>query len=147
MPDRVFFDTNVVLYLLSKNENKANAVESLLSSGGVVSVQVLNELINVTRRKLAMPWPDINELVESIARICTVNPLTIETHRQGRWLAERYQFNPYDAMIIASALQTECHLVYSEDMHDGLVVEEKLTITNPFKWPAPTPATPPGPPR
>jgi predicted nucleic acid-binding protein len=106
--------------MLSKDENKANTVESLLSSGGVISVQVLNELVNVTRRKLAMDWPDINELVESVARICTVNPLTIETHHKGRWLAERYQLSTYDAMIVASALQTDCRLLYSEDMHNGM---------------------------
>jgi predicted nucleic acid-binding protein len=133
MPDSVFFDTNVVLYLLSKDENKANTVESLLSSGGVISVQVLNELVNVTRRKLAMDWPDINELVESVARICTVNPLTIETHHKGRLLAERYQLSTYDAMIVASALETNCRLLYSEDMHNELVIENMLTIRNPFK--------------
>ena len=52
---RVFLDTNVLLYLLSADEAKANTAEALLAQGGLVSVQVLNEAASVCLRKLKLP--------------------------------------------------------------------------------------------
>jgi predicted nucleic acid-binding protein len=48
-------------------------------------------------------------------------------------LGERYGFSVYDAMIVAAALREGCTTLYSEDMHDGLLVEDQLRIVNPFK--------------
>jgi predicted nucleic acid-binding protein len=66
----VFFDTNVVLYLLSADEHKANAAEALLAQGGMVSVQVLNEAASVCRRKLKLPWPEVHELLDAVKACC-----------------------------------------------------------------------------
>ena len=52
-----FFDTNVLLYLLSGDQAKANAAETLVASGGIVSVQVLNEFASVATRKLHILIP------------------------------------------------------------------------------------------
>ena len=64
--------------------------------------------------------------------MCTVEDLTVQTHQVGRALAERYQFSVYDAMIVAAALLSGCTTLWSEDMHDGLLVEDQLRIVNPF---------------
>lgn len=129
---KTFFDTNVLLYLLSADTQKADRAESVVKNGGIVSVQVLNELANVMRRKLAMPWQEVTEVLQLIRALCQIEPLTAAIHDRGLQLAERYQLSVYDAMIVAAALVAGCELLYSEDMHDGLLVDEQLRICNPF---------------
>ncbi len=128
-----FIDTNVLIYLLSEDSVKADCAEAVLQEGGIISVQVLNELTNVARRKLAMSWPEIEEMLELVTSVCPVNPLTIETHERGRLVAERYGFGVYDAMIIASALLDGCEILYSEDMQNGMLIDQQVRILNPFK--------------
>jgi predicted nucleic acid-binding protein len=127
-----FVDTNVLLYLLSSDAGKADRTEALLRAGVVISVQVLNEITNVARRKLAMSWSQIEEIITSIRALCPPEPLTIATHECGRMISQRYGLSVYDAMIAASALLCECKILYSEDMHDGLIIEKELRICNPF---------------
>lgn len=127
-----FFDSNVVLYLLSADTAKADAAETLLMTGGVVSVQVLNETTHVMRRKLVMPWHAIETVQEAVRAQCRVEPLTLETHDLGRRIAERYGLSVYDALIVAAALLAGCNVLYSEDMQHGLVIEQHLRIVNPF---------------
>ena len=129
---RAFIDTNVLLYLLSTDADKADRAEAILQTGGLISVQVLNEMANVALRKLAMPWEEINELLSLIRAVCHVEPLTVETHDKGRHVAERYKLSVYDAMIAASALLGECEILYSEDMQHGLLIDGQLRIRNPF---------------
>ena len=73
-----FFDTNVLLYLLSKDAAKADRAEALLATGGIVSVQVLNEFASVATRKLAMTIPEIREILSTIRAVCVVRSLDIE---------------------------------------------------------------------
>jgi len=127
-----FIDTNVLLYLLSADSAKADRAEELVGSGALISVQVLNELTNVARRKLAMRWEEIDELAQAIRASCPVESLTVETHDTGRRLAERYGLSVYDAMIAASALLANCRTLFSEDMQHGLLIDRKLRICNPF---------------
>lgn len=132
MTERSFFDTNTLVYFADADESKAARVEALLLEGGCVSVQVLNELTLVCRRKLGMTWAEVDEVITVVRDACQVMPLTETTFDLGRHLAERYQFSVYDAMIVASALLAEADTLYSEDMHDGLCVEDRLKIRNPF---------------
>lgn len=133
MSDSPFFDSNVLLYLTSADEDKANCAEVLLASGGTISVQVLNEMSNVAIRKHGMTWSQVGILLEPIRAMCRIEPLTEATYDLGRSLAVRYQLSVYDAMIVASALLAEADTLYSEDMHDGLLVEDRLRIRNPFQ--------------
>ena len=126
-----FFDTNVLLYLLSKDAAKADRAEALLASGGVVSVQVLNEFASVASRKLAMTIPDIREILSTIRAVCIVKPLDIETHELGLDMAERLRFSIYDALIVAAAVRAGCAILYTEDLQQGQMIE-KLQIRNPF---------------
>ncbi|MGD8844474.1 MAG: PIN domain-containing protein [Desulfobacteraceae bacterium] len=133
MPEtKAFIDTNVFLYLLSSDIEKADQAESVLQSGGIISVQVLNELVNVARRQLALPWEEINEFLYLIRSLCLTEPLTLETHSKGVYIAERYGFSVYDAMIVAAALVAGCQVLYSEDMQDGQQIDYQLQISNPF---------------
>jgi predicted nucleic acid-binding protein len=131
--DKPFFDTNVLLYLLSDDDAKADKAEELLGAGGVVSVQVLNEFTSVATRKLSMPIADVREVLNTVRAICRVDPLTVEIHDRGLELAERYRFSLYDSMIVASALHGECSTLYSEDLQSGQRIDDQLTIINPFE--------------
>ncbi len=131
-PEEVFIDSNVLLYLLSENPDKAEQAEAIVQSGGRISVQVLNEIVNVARRKLSMPWEEINELLSLIRYFCSVEPLTVETQERGIRIAGQYKLSTYDAMIVAAALIAGCKILYSEDMKNGLLVDNQLRIRNPF---------------
>jgi len=127
-----FFDTNVVLYLLSGDSTKADRAEELLAIGGTISVQVLNEFVAVASRKLRMSWTEIREVLAQIRAVCVVEPVTIETHDRALRIAERYGISIYDALIVSAALLANCNTLHSEDMQDGQVIERQLTIRNPF---------------
>ncbi len=128
-----FFDSNVLLYLASDQPERARRVRGLLKIGGHVSVQVLNEMASVSRRKFKMDWRDVSDLLAEIKGTLEIHPLTIETHQSGLRLAERYGFSVYDSFIVAAALHAECDTLWSEDMQDGQLIESRLRIVNPFK--------------
>jgi predicted nucleic acid-binding protein len=128
-----FFDTNVLVYLASGDAKKADRAEAAIAAGGAVSVQVLNELANVARKKMQMSWVDTRTLLTLLRGLLTVHPLTVETHETGLRLAERYGLSIYDAMIAASALHAGCDTLWSEDMQHDMVVDEGLRIVNPFR--------------
>ena len=128
-----FFDTNVVLHLLSADTAKADRAEELLALGGTISVQVLNEFVAVASRKLRMPLIEIREVLTQIRAVCAVASVTIETHERALRVAERYGLSIYDALIVPSALLAGCKTLHSEDLQDGQVIERQLTIRNPFQ--------------
>jgi len=127
-----FLDSNVLLYLLSEDGGKADKVESLLKAGPVISVQVLNEVTHVCRRKLQMEWSEIEEFLALVRRFCKVVPLTEAAHDRARLIAEHSKLSFYDASIVASAVLGGCNTLYSEDMNNGQVLENSLTLRNPF---------------
>lgn len=132
MSAKVFYDTNILVYLLAGDAAKADKAEQLLAQRGMISVQVLNEFASVAKRKLGLSWAEIAEILGQIRVICPVAHLTPETHERALQLAERYQLSIYDANIIAAALIGKCKTLYSEDMQHGQVIEQQLTICNPF---------------
>lgn len=126
-----FFDTNVLLYLLSADDPKADIATEVLGRGGVISVQVLNEFALVARRKHAIDWGELEMLLEGFRTILAVESLTSESQARAMQIARRYQLRIYDANILAAAEQAGCSILYSEDMQDGQVIGG-LTIRNPF---------------
>ncbi|HET9406982.1 MAG TPA: PIN domain-containing protein [Candidatus Sulfotelmatobacter sp.] len=134
MPASVFFDTNVLIYAISDAEPKAARAEALLASGGVVSVQVLNEFTSVARRKLQMQWPEITQALNDFLVLCPEPmPILLSTHEVALKIAQKYGFGVFDALVVASAIQAKCETLYSEDLQDGQVLENALTVRNPFK--------------
>ena len=127
-----FFDSNILVYIASSDAAKADRAEAVVAAGGAISVQVLNEIANVARRKMQMSWDQTHALLNMLRDLLTVHPLTIETHQTGLGLAERYGLSTYDAMIAASAIHAGCDRLWSEDMQHGLTLDEGLRIINPF---------------
>jgi predicted nucleic acid-binding protein len=133
MPDKAFFDTNVLIYAAIGEDWRSARAEEFLYAGGTISVQVLNEFVSVARRKLQTPWTDVKAALRWI-RILLPDPisLTISAHEDAIRIAEHYGFQIYDALVVASALEADCDVLYSEDFQDGQVIEGKLMIRNPF---------------
>jgi predicted nucleic acid-binding protein len=132
MSGRAFLDTNVLVYSLGAKDPRGHRVEQLLSEGGVVSVQVLNEFTDVARRKIRMSWQEVKEAL-GVIQVCCPGPvpITMETHEHALIIAEMNHIRIYNALILACALRTKCTTLYSEDLRDGQVIEQ-LTIRNPF---------------
>ena len=114
-----FWDTNVFVYAFVAGAKQQTA-RSALMSGGVISVQVLNEFVNVMSRKMRQSWEDVERFLSVIhIRFPTAMPLTIETHAVGRALARDHSIAFYDALIVAAAIEAGCDRLYSEDLQHG----------------------------
>ena len=128
-----FFDSNVLVYAFT-SDPRADQAQRLLARGCKVSVQGLNEFANVARRKLRITWTEVGEALAAIRTLCrAVLPIDIETHTDALRLAERYRYTIFDALVVAAALRADCGVLWSEDMQDGLVVDRRLRIVNPFR--------------
>ena len=133
MSGRTFFDTNVLIYSLAAKDPRGRRAEQLLSEGGVVSVQVLNEFSDVARRKIHMSWDDVRQALRVIQVFCPdPTPITMDSHEHALVIAEGHDIRIYDALILASALGSNCTTLYTEDLQDGQVIDGRLTIRNPF---------------
>ena len=128
-----FFDTSVLIYLLSEDPEKPDRVEELLAENGLISVQVLNEFTTVSRRKFGLSSLECREILGTVRAVCETHPLTVESHDLGVEISERYGFSVYDSMIVASALLAGCRTLYSEDLQHRQVIDGNLTVINPFR--------------
>lgn len=128
-----FIDSNVLLYLLDADAEKAKRAEAVLFDGGVVSAHVLGEVTNVLRgKRWQRPWSDVHTVLKAVRANTVVLPVTDMTHARGVAYAERYQLQFFDALHIASAVLANCQTLWTEDMHAGLKIDG-LTIRNPFR--------------
>jgi predicted nucleic acid-binding protein len=135
MQDKVFVDTNLWIYLHTTDTPKKRAVEALLKKqfeNVVISAQVLNECFNTLTRKHIASVSDAQNIVNNIAENYTVIPLTKNITGSAMDIFMHYRFSFYDCLIIAAALSSDCRIVYSEDMQHEQLIENRLTIINPF---------------
>ena len=129
---KVFFDTNVFVYLFVGDPIKADIAEALIQHGGIISVQVLNEFISVTRGKYRFSWDKVEESLTAIRDECDVIPLDLAIHQQALELCQETNLSIYDGLIVAAALTAGCDTLYSEDMNHGQRIGS-LKIINPFR--------------
>ncbi|MFZ0799559.1 MAG: PIN domain-containing protein [Terriglobales bacterium] len=132
--DKDFFDTNVLIYAVAKNDPRASKAEALLASGGMVGVQSLNEFVSVARRKLGMSWKEVKDFLDILCILCP-NPVSIslDTHKAAVAIAEKYGYSIYDALVASAALEAGCKTLYSEDLQHGQIINRQLTVRNPFR--------------
>ena len=133
MNGKAFLDTNIILYAFTSNDPRREKALALLAAGGIISMQVLNEFVNVSRHKVHRGWAEIEEALGSVkALLDPPYPLTTELHDAGIVIARDHGYHFYDSLIIAAALQAGCSILYSEDFHHGQTIEQ-LRIQNPFR--------------
>lgn len=133
MSDRIFVDTNVWIYLNDiETSIKKQKVLSLLEVYPITSPQVIFECINVCLRKFKLSRKNSFLFAQELLSVCELITEDAKVVNDAIRLSNAYQFQPFDAKIIATALAGNCNILYSEDMQHGLVVEETVTIINPF---------------
>lgn len=139
MSARFFLDTNVLVYTFDPREpvKQARAIELVteaLQGHGIISFQVVQEFLNVASRKFVQPLSaaDSRDYLDDVLEpLCEVFP-TMDLYRRAVDLMERWQYGLYDSLVVAAAIEGGCRTLYTEDLHDGQVIEG-LTIVNPFK--------------
>ena len=132
MPAKPFFDTNVIVYAFSSDDSRSEKAYALMQAGGVISIQVLGELVNVWRRKQGRDWVEIQEGLGVVkALLGPPAPLTLDDHDLAVAIARDYGFSIYDSMIVAVALRSGCTTLYTEDLQHRQTVEG-VTVRNPF---------------
>ena len=129
---RIFIDSNVLVYLVDKDISKKEIVISLTTTKCLISTQVVAENMNVCLKKLNLPYSEsvkhANELLDKYI-IKLIQPSTFKIAFN---VLEKYKFSFWDSMIIASALENDCGILYSEDLQHNQLIEGKLRIINPF---------------
>lgn len=127
-----FLDTNILIYTVSNVTPKKTVAVDLICPRAVISTQIITESINVMRRKLGYEYPQILAIIRTFMGQMTLRIITRATIRSAINIAERYGYSYYDSQVIASALEHDCPLLYSEDLQHEQVIEGSLKLVNPF---------------
>ena len=133
MNDKIFIDTNILLYLYDKDMAKKQIAKDIFKSKYTISTQVLNEFSNISLKKFKLSIEDVTTSLSVIIDNTKVVVFTQHSILKALEIKNRYSFGYYDSLILATAIENNCNILYSEDMHNGQIIEDKLTIINPFK--------------
>jgi len=133
MNDKFFLDSNVCIYAFDIDTGKkAKALDLIIGNKATISTQVLMETANVATKKLKFKQEKIQSSVTYITMFCELHIIEFSTIQLAFKINQKYHYSLYDALIIASALESNCTVLYSEDMQHRHVIEKRLTIVNPF---------------
>ena len=134
MKDKIFIDTNILLYAYSTEKNKQEIAQSIINTNNniYISKQVINETINILIKKFKLNIKDIINVVKELEKEFIILDFDIQIQLNALKLKQNYNLQFYDALIVSTALKNSCTILYSEDMQDKLVIEKKLKIINPF---------------
>jgi len=137
MRGRIFIDTNILVYSLLENDSQkhnqtVNLMEILKGNFIFLSTQVLNELY-VSLQKHDIDESEMENKIKKIMNIYNISVINITTIKLCWKIKKKYAYSYWDSLIIASALESNCSIIYTEDMQDGQILENRLKITNPFK--------------
>ena len=133
--DRAFIDTNVFIYIQRTDEpDKTKISERTIDYFDcIVSTQVLNETCNVLTKKYQSPKYEVKRVLHSIQESCTIVTITYDYPAKALDYHSKYSISYYDALMIVAALEADCKYLISEDMQDGLIIDQKLQIVNIYK--------------
>lgn len=139
MPAKQFWDSNLWIYLFVESKNPADIQKQekiktmLLEIPDIaISVQVLNEVMNVLLSKYQYQTDEAEKILSYLTKISFVLPLTTRLSAKALHVKTRYRFGWFDSLIVAAALETKSSILYSEDLQHNQVIEDALTIVNPF---------------
>ena len=133
MSDKFFLDSNVCIYAFDiDSKKKEKALDLIVRNQATVSTQVLMETSNVAAKKLKFKPEKIQLSVDYITTFCLLHIIELSTIKLAFQINRKYQYSLYDALIIASALESNCNILYSEDMQHNHFIDKRLKILNPF---------------
>lgn len=137
MQDKIFLDTNIIIYAFSEDEvEKQSVALGLLDrqdDNVLISKQVINELANILLKKFKLSSNQVEAAVLELDTIVNIVDFDLSTQIKALHIKNKYNLQFYDSLIIATALENRCTILYSEDMHHDLLIENRLKIVNPFK--------------
>jgi predicted nucleic acid-binding protein len=136
MSERAFIDTNIFVYahLQQEGNPKCDAALALIENLPTVicSTQVLNEYYSAMLKNKVLENL-IQDNVEQIIEFSDVTVVQIKTLRSAHQFRLKYRFSYWDCLILASAVEMNCAVLYSEDMQHGQVIDGVTRIVNPFE--------------
>ena len=136
MTDKVLLDTNLWVYLYSKEPyEKYQRVEQILRDRPQsiqISTQVLGELFHVLTRKKFTSEADAVAIVSSLINSFPILPIESANVLQAMEVKQKYGYTYWDSLVLATALLNNCSILYSEDMQHGQLINTTLRIVNPF---------------
>ncbi len=134
MDNNVFVDTNILLYAYSDTEIERKEIAlSLLEQEKVsFSTQVINEFIWVMNRKFSVDIDSLKLISDSIFEMYKVVLIDKSIITAALNTCLKYKFSYWDSLMIASAIASNCNILYTEDLQHRQVIEDRLTIINPF---------------
>ena len=135
MKDKIFIDTNIIIYCYSNSEMEKQIIcQKLFETYSELNIskQVINEMTNILFKKFKLSSFDIKNTVEQISNIAFTCDFNFDTQIKAIELKDKYNLQYYDALIIATALENHCNIIFSEDMQHNQIIENQLTIINPF---------------
>lgn len=135
MQDKVFVDTNILIYCYSNDERdkQLRAQEIFTRHEDInISKQVINEFVNVLFKKFLLDSDAIKNTIYEIGNSVNILDFSLSTQIKAVELKSDFNLQFYDSLIIATALENSCNILYSEDMQDGLQID-KLRIVNPLE--------------
>ena len=125
-------DTNVLIYLHdSSDQRKREIAKNILSDNPIISTQVLSEFINVTRRQIPLNKPEILIYCAELLKDCALTLVSYDILKNAASLILKYNLQIFDSIIVASAIENKCAILFSEDMQHNQRINT-LTIINPF---------------
>ena len=128
-----FMDSNILLYSIGEDVHKQTVAEKLIRNpNAVISVQVLNEFCNVIFRKKIMSADELSSSIEFFKKYLLILDLDSQLAIHALNIKNRYHYSYWDSLIIATSLKAKASVLYSEDMHHGQMIDNQLTIINPF---------------
>src|SRR5690348_46785 len=135
MKNKYFIDSNILIYAHTMQDGKKKAIAHQILSLNqeiLMNTQVINESINVFIKRFNISFVQIQKIVEEIIYYLPVRAIDENTIRLGLKIHNKYHYSYYDALIISSAVQNECSVLYSDDLHHNQKIENTLTNINPF---------------
>lgn len=132
MQDKYFVDTNILIYSIGNVIPKKIISVNLMCKNAVISTQIITESANVMSRKLKYGYSEIRSITDKFAEEMNLHIITHHTIRTSFDIAERYGYSYYDSQVIASALESACAILYSEDLQHNQLIENRLRIINPY---------------
>jgi len=136
MRDNIFFDTNIILYSYSEDEpQKREIANKLIFSQNevLISTQVINETVNILYKKFKIDTKNIIKVIEEVEDIFKIVNFSINTQKYALYIKNKYNFQYYDSLILSTALENRCNIIFSEDFQHNQIIENRLKIINPFK--------------
>jgi len=137
MIEKVFIDSNIFIYAYTGDDEQKHSIardllrNNVLNNEIILSVQILNEFYSVMAR-YKYPHNGIKSCLNEIIEQVKVMPLELETVKLCIFIKEKYFYSWWDSLVLASALENGCTILYSEDLQCNQIIENKLRIVNPF---------------